>query len=110
VRNYIKIWLCAEYVDYYINNQFYSTTLEYQIGQTKEECLEAVDSDRNIQLSQNQYQPSGSYYAFRADDPVPRWFEMNKENVASLIDPQTAWFSTDLFVEESPRKTWSRGH
>jgi len=43
-----------------------------------------------------------------ATDAAPKWFEMNKANVMEIIDPNRI-VDGSLFVDESPRETWSHG-
>jgi hypothetical protein len=108
MRNYIKLWLCEEHVNYYVQGQLFSEVVEWQIGATAGECIANVDVDRQLQLRQNQFQQQGNYYTFTAGDPVPKYFEMNKENVLSMLDPFRVSVDS-LFVDESPRDTWSHG-
>lgn len=109
MRNYIKVWVATEYITLHKQDFGPINTFGYQVAGSVEDCLAAIDADRQQQLNQNQFLTPPDYYTFDASVPEPRWFEMNKANLLEIITAFDAIFNTSLFVSESPRETWSHG-
>ena len=109
MRNYILIWFCAlpyRYLD--PSGTVFSEGILHIIGQDEDEANEAAQETYDLSILDNQSLPPGYSFEIYIIDAVRKYFEMNKANVFSIIVPDLV-VNSSLFVDESPRESWSHG-
>jgi len=108
LRNYIKLWYATTPYRYLYQGNEYSAGIFYLIADEEDEANEQANETVALNYSLNQNLPPDYTFETYATPAAPKWLEMNKENIMSLLNPNQV--VEEVFVDESPRESWSHGH